>query len=186
MFVDGAWLAMLGIAVLAIVLWSIYRHYTGVHRKLAVPGGAIFRVEAHRQAMIVPVDEINQAIMRTVAYARTLSPNVTAIHVTDDVDKGQQLRRDWEAAVLDVPMVLIDSPYRSFVAPVISYIDALDKADPGQYVTVVVPEFRSLWPWQRFLHNQSARRLRNALTERPNTVIIEVPYHLSASDLDEA
>jgi hypothetical protein len=53
-------------------------------------------------------------------------------------------------------------------------------------VTVVVPEFRSLWPWQRFLHNQSARRLRNALTERPNTVIIEVPYHLSAPDLDEA
>jgi hypothetical protein len=132
--------------------------------------------------MLVPVDEINQAIMRTVAYARSLSPNVTALHITDDVDHGQQLRRDWEAAVLDVPMVLIDSPYRSFVAPVISYIDALDKADPGQYVTVVLPEYRSLWPWQRFLHNQSARRLRSALTERPNTVIIEVPYHLSEAD----
>jgi amino acid transporter len=184
-FVDGAWIAMLAIAVLAIVLWSIYQHYTGVHRKLAVPAGSIFRVEPHRQAMIVPVDEINQAIMRTVAYARSLSPNVTAIHITDDVDHGQQLRRDWEAAVLDVPMVLIDSPYRSFVAPVISYIDALDKADPGQYVTVVVPEYRSLWPWQRFLHNQSARRLRSAIEERPNTVIIEVPYHLSSPELGE-
>jgi amino acid transporter len=181
-FMDGAWMAMLGIAVLAVLLWAIFRHYTGVHRKLAVPTGAIFRVEPHRQAMLVPVDEINQAIMRTVAYARSLSPNVTALHITDDVDHGQQLRRDWEAAVLDVPMVLIDSPYRSFVAPVISYIDALDKADPGQYVTVVLPEYRSLWPWQRFLHNQSARRLRSALTERPNTVIIEVPYHLSEAD----
>jgi hypothetical protein len=185
-FTEGAWIAMLGIALLAVLLWSIYRHYTGVHRKLAVPPGAIFRAEPHRQAMVVPVDEINQAVLRTVAYARTLSPNVTAIHVTDDVELGQELKRQWEAAVLDVPIVLINSPYRSFVAPVLSYIDALDKADPGQYVTVVLPEYRSLLPWQRWLHNQSARRLRNAVVERPNTVIIEVPYHLSAADTDEA
>ncbi|MGH7555992.1 MAG: APC family permease, partial [Longimicrobiales bacterium] len=181
-FVDGAWIAMVGIVVLAVLLWAIYKHYTGVERKLEVPRGAIFRAEPHRQAMLVPVDEINQAVMRTVSYARSLSPNVTALHITDDVDSGQRLRREWESMVLDVPMVLINSPYRSFVTPVISYIDALDKADPGQYVTVVLPEYRALWPWQRFLHNQSARRLKNAVAERPNTVIIEVPYHLSAPD----
>jgi amino acid transporter len=179
-FVDGAWMAMLAIAALAVLLYWIYRHYTGVERKLAVPQGAIFRAEAHKQAMIVPVDQINQAVMRTVAYARSLSSNVTALHITDDMDSGQDLKREWESMVLDVPMALINSPYRSFVAPVISYIDLLDRADPGQYVTVVLPEYRSLLPWQRFLHNQSARRLRNAVMERPNTVIIEVPYHLSA------
>jgi hypothetical protein len=176
---------MVGIVVLAVLLWAIYKHYTGVERKLEVPRGAIFRAEPHRQAMLVPVDEINQAIMRTVSYARSLSPNVTALHITDDVDSGQQLRREWESMVLDVPMVLINSPFRSFVTPVISYIDALDKADPGQYVTVVLPEYRALWPWQRILHNQSARRLRSAVMERPNTVIIEVPYHLAAPDEEQ-
>jgi len=184
-FIDGAWIAMVAIVVLAALLWAIYRHYTGVERKLAVPRGAIFRVEPHRQAMLIPVDEINQAVLRTIAYARSLSPNITALHITDDMESGQQLRRDWERVVLDVPMVLINSPFRSFVTPVISYIDALDKADPGQYVTVVLPEYRTPWPWQRILHNQSARRLKNALADRPSTVIIEVPYHLAAADTAE-
>jgi hypothetical protein len=132
--------------------------------------------------MLIPVDELNQAVLRTVAYARSLSPNVTALHVTDDMERGQELRDAWEKAVLDVPMVIINSPYRSFVQPVVSYVDALDRADPGQYVTVVLPEYRTPWPWQRVLHNQSAHRLKSALIERPNTVVIEVPYHLAAQE----
>jgi hypothetical protein len=184
-FAAGAWISMVAIIVIAAMLWAIYRHYTNVHRRLAVPAGAIFRAESHRQAMLIPVDEINQAVMRTVAYARSLSPNVTALHITDDMDNGQELRRNWEAAVLDVPMVLINSPYRSFVRPVVSYVDALDRADPGQYITVVLPEYRTPWPWQRYLHNQSAHRLKNALIERPNTVVVEVPYHLRSDDAED-
>jgi hypothetical protein len=80
--------------------------------------------------------------------------------------------------VLDIPLRIIHSPYRSFVAPLLHYVELLDRADPGQYVTVVMPEFRTRWPWQGFLHNQSSRRLKNALMDRPNTVIVEVPYHL--------
>ena len=68
----------------------------------------------------------------------------------------------------------------------LSYVDALDQADPGQYITVVLPEFVTAWPWQRWLHNQSARRLKKALTERPGTVIIEVPYHLALIEPIEA
>ena len=178
-FAAGAWISMVAIAILALVLWSVYRHYQNVHERLAVPEGAIFRVESHRQAMLIPVDEINQAVMRSLAYARSLSPNVTAIHVTDDMESALALRKEWEAAVLDVPLKIINSPYRSFVKPVVSYIDALDRADPGQYVTVVLPEYLTPWFWQRPLHNQSARRLKSALMERPNTVIVEVPYHLT-------
>ncbi len=179
-FVDGAWIAMVAIVVLAILLWLIYQHYRGVEAKIRFPGNEIFNPEQRgRQAMLIPVDGINRAVLRTVEYARTLSPNVTALHITDDMETGQQLRREWESTVLDVPFVLINSPFRSFVAPVLSYIDALDKADPGQFVTVVLPEYRARWPWQRWLHNQSSRRLKNTLIERPNTVIIEVPYLLA-------
>ena len=178
-FSEGAWLSMIAMFVLAIAFFSIYRHYTGVERRLAVPKGTLVETGARRkQVVLVPVDELNRAVLRVVDYARAISPNVTALHITDDIERGQELRTEWESAVLDVPMVLIDSPYRSFVAPVQSYIDALDRTDPGQYVTVVLPEFRTAWPWQRFLHNQSARRLRNALLDRPNTVIAEVPYQL--------
>jgi hypothetical protein len=67
----------------------------------------------------------------------------------------------------------------------VSYVDALDRADPGQYITVVLPEYRTPWPWQRYLHNQSAHRLKNALIERPNTVVVEVPYHLRSDDAED-
>jgi hypothetical protein len=185
-FTEGAWIAMVAIAILAVILWSIYRHYMGVERALRMPEGVIFSPEQRgQQALLIPVDEMNQAVLRTIDYARTLSPNVTALHVTDDMDKGQVLKRAWESTVLDIPLVLINSPYRSFVAPVLSYIDALDRADPGQYVTVVLPEYRTPWPWQRWLHNQSSRRLKNRLIERPNTVIIEVPYHLPELNADD-
>ena len=85
----------------------------------------------HRQAVLVPVDRLDRSTLRTVEYARTISPNVTAMHITDDLDQGQRLRSQWESAVLDVPLVIIDSPYRSFVTPVVSYIDALDRATRG-------------------------------------------------------
>ncbi len=179
-FNEGAWISMIAMLVLAFTFLAIYRHYTGVERRLAVPPGMIVPISGRqRQAVLVPVDEINQAVLQTVAYARTMSPNVTALHVTDDLEAAQRLREEWESTVLDVQLVIIDSPYRSFVAPVISYIEALNRSDPGQYVTVVLPEFRTAWPWQRFLHNQSARRLKNALLDRPNTVVTEVPYHLA-------
>ena len=158
------------------------------HGKPCICGdrGAIAETAKRRkQVVLVPVEELNRATLMIIDYARAISANVTALHITDDIERGQELRSDWESTVLDVPLVLIDSPYRSFVAPVQSYIDALDRTDPGQYVTVVLPEFRTAWPWQRFLHNQSARRLRNALLDRPNTVIAEVPYRLAGGD-DEA
>ncbi len=179
-FSEGAWISMIAMAVLGLTFYSIHQHYMGVRRKLEVPPGIIVDTsQRHRQVVLVPVDEIDRAVLRTVDYARTVSPNVTALHITDDVDEGQRLRREWESTVLDVPMVIIDSPYRSFVAPVVSYIDEIEKAEPGQFVTVVLPEFVTAWPWQRWLHNQSARRLRSALLERPHIVIIEVPYHLA-------
>ncbi len=179
-FVDGAWIAMVAIVILAGVLWSIYRHFEDVEHQIEMEEGTIFEpAKLHKQAVLVPVDSLNKVVLRTIDYARSISPNVTALHVTDDLEAGHELRRRWEAAVLDIPLLLINSPYRSFVAPVLSYVDALDRADPGQYVTVVLPEFRAPYPWQRWLHNQSAQRLKKALLDRRNTAIIEVPYHLT-------
>jgi amino acid transporter len=177
-FADGAWIAMLGIALLGVLLWAIHRHYAGVEEALDVPEGAIIDTRPTRQAVLIPVDRLDRSVLRTVEYARSISPNITALHITDDLAAGQALRDQWQASVLDVPLVIINSPFRSFVRPVVSYIDALDKADPGEYVTVVLPEFRTRFPWQKWLHNQSSSRLKSALLDRQNTVIIEVPFHL--------
>jgi hypothetical protein len=123
---------------------------------------------------------MNRATVRAAAYARSISNNVTALHVTDDPEDGASLRARWERHVLDVPLVVVESEYRSsLLGPVLAYIDALDRSDPQQVVTVVLPEYIARWPWQRMLHNKSSQRLKKALFDRPNTVVIEVPYHLS-------
>jgi amino acid transporter len=179
-FNEGAWISMIAMCVLGVTFYSIHRHYQGVERKIRVRAEHLVAPSQRRQVVLIPVDEINRAVLHTVDFARRISPNVRAIHVTDDRKQAQALRDEWNARVFDVPLILIDSPYRSFVAPVLSYIDALDEAERGEYVIVVLPEFVTAWPWQRWLHNQSARRLKNALRDAPNTVVVEVPYHLAA------
>jgi hypothetical protein len=186
-FLDGAWLTMAGMLVLITILWRVREHYRSVEAQLTsglVAGEepaaqqAFLAAAAHRQAVLVPVDEINRAVLRTIAYARVISDNVMALHVYDEREKGEELRRQWEELVPDVPLDIVESPYRSLVEPVLAYIDILDRAQPGQMVTVVLPEFITRWPWQRFLHNQLAVRLKKVLMERPNTVVVDVPYHL--------
>ncbi len=181
-FSDRAWMSMVAMVVLALTFHMIHRHYLGVERRLRVPADVIFVPQALRhQPVIVPVDEINQAVLRTVKFASTISPDVTALHVTDDPAATNLLREAWSRVMLDVPLVVIDSPYRSLVAPIVAYVDALHRRDAHAQVTVVLPEIITPWPWQRWLHNQSARRLRNALLGRPRTVVVEVPHHLGAS-----
>jgi hypothetical protein len=126
----------------------------------------------------MPVDELNRATARAAAYARSISNNVTAIHVTDDLADGEALRREWGRHVLDVPLIIVESEYRSLLGPVLAYVDALDRVDSKDTVTVILPEYLPRWPWQRILHNQSSQRLKKALLDRPHTVVVEVPYHL--------
>lgn len=185
-FLSGAWLSIVVMVLLVLLLWRIRGHYRSAKEQLD-PGPlgeepleyrAFLTATAEAPVVIIPVDEINMAVLRSVAYARAMASNVTAIHVTDDRERGEALRREWEERVPTVPIVVVESPYRSIVAPILAYVDALDRATPNQLVAVVVPEFIPRWPWQRLLYNQLARRLRSALFDRPNTVIVDIPYHL--------
>ena len=117
-------------------------------------------------------------MLRALDYACSISDNVTAVHLTDEVEEGETLRKRWQETIPETPIVVIESPYRSYVGPMLIYIDALDRAEPGAPITVVLPEFVPAHFWEGLLHNQSALRLKRALLHRPNTVIIGVPYQL--------
>jgi hypothetical protein len=127
---------------------------------------------------VVPVDSVSKATLRAVDYARSISENVVALHVTDDLENADRLRRDWEAVVLDAPLVVVDSPYRSFIAPVISYVEAVQEQSPNHMVTVVLPVYQAVYPWQQVLHNQIGSQLKKALREHEGVVTTEVIYHL--------
>jgi amino acid transporter len=185
-FTHGAWLSIAIMLLLVGVLWMIRKHYTAAAAQLGQGLTGAESAErfystasARSQSVIVPVDEINRAVLRTIAYARSISPSAVAIHVTDERSTAEALRRQWEESVPDTPLVIVESPYRSLIDPILAYVEGLDRSHPNGMVTVVLPEFVPKHFWQHFLHNQSAVRMKKVLLARPNTVVINVPYHLS-------
>jgi hypothetical protein len=128
--------------------------------------------------VVVPVDGINRAVLRTIAYARRLSSRVTAVHMTSDHAEGELLRRQWEEWVPDVPLVIVESQLGSFIEPLIAYLDALQHSQSEGFLTVVLPELVPKQAWKRLLHNQLSSRLKKALESRSNTLIATVPFEL--------
>jgi len=180
-FTHGAWISLLGIGLLIYLFTVIRRHYRRVAEQLevAVPSlAATPEARPRNQPVLVPVDKVNEAVRLAVDYARKTSENVTALHVSDDVSEADELGQRWEEVIPDVPLVVIESPYHSFIIPILTYIDALDHSHPGETITVLLPELVPARPWHRFLHNQSAAHLKKALRARPNTLVVGVPYLL--------
>jgi len=121
---------------------------------------------------------IHRGTVEALEYARSISPNVTALTVDLDPTQTAKLRLKWAEWEPDIPLVVLESPYRSIVRPLLGYIDRMERQGEGRYLTVVIPEFvPSRW-WQHFLHNQTALLIKAALLFRPGKVSVSVPYHL--------
>ncbi|MBI3976675.1 MAG: APC family permease [Chloroflexi bacterium] len=177
-FEDGAWIVLVILPIFIAIMLGIQRHYDSVAAQLRLAPVPVTLPRARPQPVVVPIAALNQATLRTLSYARSISPNVTAVHVTDDLAEAEALRRQWEEYRCDVPLIILESPYRSLIEPLLTYIDAIDQQDPEAPVTVVLSEFVPRHWWEQILHNQSALRLKWALFFRPNTVVVDFPYHL--------
>jgi len=176
-FALGAWMVLLLIPLLIGLMWAIARHYHEVEGALALDwAGEALPERAPR--VIVPVSRLDRAAFEALAYARSISADVTAVHVTDEREDLDEMRRRWEAWGGPVKLVILESPYRALLAPLMAYIEATETMDPSTPTTVVLPEFVPRHLWEYPLHNQTALRLKIRLFFRPNTVVIDVPYHL--------
>lgn len=177
-FTHGAWIVCVVIPVFILLMRAIHRHYQRAAAELAVSTPLDSRDIHH--TVIVPVSQLNRVARQTLAYAHSISDNVTAIHVSDDSDELDAFQRRWEQSGSDIPLILIESPYRALIGPLMSYLDEVEKQRPGDTITVVLPEFVAHHLWEHILHNQTALRLKAALLFRPGTVVISVPYHLGS------
>jgi amino acid transporter len=177
-FEHGAWMVIVLIPILVMTMRAINHHYVKVADLLALDNLDEPVPNIAEPYVIIPVPGINRATQRTLAIALKLSHNVTAIHVTDDREAGDRLRERWEALVDDVPLVVLESPFRALVGAVQTYLDALQQREPDRTVIVVLSEFVPHYPWEYVLHNQTALALKGVLFLRPNTVVMDVPYHL--------
>ena len=175
-FTRGAWVVLVLIPLLIMIFRAINRHYMTAAGELAAQ--TPLKPEDIEHTVIVPISAINRVARQTVAYARSISPNVTAVFITDDEAEIEEMRRNWESLNSEVPLVIIESPYRSIVGPLLSYLDEIERQRPEDTITVVLPEFIARHWWEQFLHNQTALRIKASLLFRPGIVVTSVPYHL--------
>jgi amino acid transporter len=175
-FALGAWLIIVIIPVLVAGMVFVHRQYERRRVEAEVRPEVVIGPPRQRQHVIIPVPEVTRDVIQAVKFGRTMSDDVTAIHVTDDLDLADELRERFERQVPGVPLVIVESPYRELVRPLIRYLEfAADRAE-GDIVVVLLPEFVARHWWERYLFNQNARRIRDALLGRPNILIADIPY----------
>ncbi len=181
-FALGAWVVILVIPTLVALMLAIHRHYRFIEDMLTIdrPEAALRPLRGLR--VVVPVAWADRAALNALTFARQLASDVVAVHVSLDPGEAARLRRRWAELGIDVPLVVIDSPYRAVVQPLLAYIDALRREDPKTPVVVVLPEIVPRYPWQYLLHNLTALRLKLALFFRPNVVVVDMPYHLGPAE----
>jgi hypothetical protein len=204
-FTHGAWMVVVLIPLLVLLFRSISRHYREVADELVVtpeervtkPTLDPARIE---HTLLIAVAGANEPALAAAAYARSLTgredeppgrpdgrepgtrrrTRIVALHVTDDPAAGERIRQRWERLETGVPLVVIESPVRSLLGPLLAYVDRLQRdvrAGHVAVVTVLLPEYIPAHWWEHLLHTQTALMLKGALLFRPHTAVTSVPYH---------
>jgi hypothetical protein len=174
------------IPVLVVMMLFINHQYRSSAAKLAVRDDGVLPAPHREERVIVPIPGLNRAVVHAINVGRSIAPDVRAVLVSDEPDEAAAIGRRWERQMPDVPLVVVESPYRALVGPLIAYLDVLDSAWPPEkdapITFVVIPEYVARSWWERLLYNQSAKRLRTALLGRPHTVVVAVPYRRDDDD----
>jgi amino acid transporter len=183
-FLEGAWIVVVLIPLLVLMFLAISRHYNRVERE------KVSDIPVHpqdiRHRVIVPIAGLDRAAIQSLAYARSITKHVIAVHVAIDVEDANKVREAWErwqkhlAEEEETQLIIIESPYRSLSRPLLAYIDTIHELFPADTVTVILPEFVVAHWWEQILHNQTALRLKASLLFRPGIVVTSVPQHLSS------
>lgn len=173
-FALGAWLIVLIIPLIVAAMRFVHRQYERRRVETHVRPEVILGRPRRAQRVIVPAPEVTRDVIQAVKFGQTMSDDVTVVHVTDDVERGEEIRDRFLRQVPGVPFVIVESPYRSLVRPLIRYLEM--SADPNDVLVVLLPEYIARHWWEKYLFNENARRIRNALLGQKNILVADVPF----------
>ncbi len=177
-FRDGAWIVLISTPALVLIFFGIHRHYSNLAKNLTLDN---FNQphNIRRQRVLLLLSNVHRGSMLAFNYARTISRDITAVHISLDPVQAEKVQQKWEQWGDGIRLVIIESPYRLLLEPLLEYIDKLYRLrQPDEVITVVVPQFVTEHWWSNLLHAQTALWLRMALLFKPGIVIIEVPYQV--------
>ena len=183
-FMHGAWVALLGMVIFYGTMTAIRRHYDRVSDEIAAeeerPDDYVRPSRVHS---IVLVSKIHKPTLRALAYAKLMrSDKLEAVSISVDTAETKALKEEWERRGINVPLKILDSPYREITRPVIDYVKGLRRESPRDVVSVIIPEYVVGHWYEHLLHNQSALRLKGRLLFTPGVMVTSVPYQLVSSE----
>lgn len=176
-FLSGAWMVVIAIPLLVLLLRAINSHYRSLDAALSLDRIPADGETAARPIIIVPIARLDRPARQAIAFANSLGPEAVAVHITNDPDQADAMRAAWPEWAGTTELVVVESPYRALIGPLLAYMDALQRQAPDRPILVVLAEFVPRHWWEHFLHNQTALRLKIRLFARPNTIVADVPYH---------
>ncbi|HEY3249212.1 MAG TPA: APC family permease [bacterium] len=186
-FARGAWIVMLLVPLNVWIMYRIHQHYEEVRAQLSLVG-ATPPDPVRRHKVVVPIAGLHRGVLAALQYARSVSDDVVAVVVDIDPRRTEDIREKWERWGMGIPLVVLESPYRSVIDPLLQYLDDLEwEIGFDQRITVVLPEFVPTRWWHFFLHGQAALLLKLALYFRRRhghraSVVTDVPYYLETPE----
>ncbi|MFT4218996.1 MAG: APC family permease [Microbacterium sp.] len=181
-FTHGAWLVFLAIPVLSLLMIGVHRYYRDVEHEIRADDATHFG--AAGDVALILVNRLQKPVIKAVDYALAAHHDTTiAVHVSVAKDDTAALEEAWKEHGMPVPLVIIDSPYRTYSGPVAAFIARYRAAHGPSIVTVYLPQYIVGHWWENLLHNRRARRLAHQLMLVHGVSISLVPWLLDSSEL---
>lgn len=183
-FLLGAWLVVVAIPVVVGLFAAIHRHYQYVAQRLSIqdiaPRSYIPKPkpEVITHPAVVVVGHLNRGTVEALDYARTIADEIVAVHVDIGSTDREKLQEKWRKLESDIPLHIIDSPYRSVIDPIVNFVSEFEERYPDLFTTIIIPAFVTRNWWDGILHNQTTLFLKNALRAKKSRVVTTVRYYL--------
>jgi amino acid transporter len=178
-FREGAWIVLLLTPLLVTIFFTIHHHYKDLASHLTLDKFSGLPARHTRHRVVMPVSGIHQGTLEGLHYAKLLSDDVTAVHVSIDPLETEKVQKKWKTWGEGTRLIILDSPFRLFIEPLLKYLEEImDKRQPNETITIVVPQFIPSKRWHNALHMRTADVLRQELLSKPGVVVTDVPYQL--------
>jgi hypothetical protein len=177
-FMVGAWIIIVLIPLIIPVFLAIHRHYARVADQLRLMPLQAVPPQRIDHFVLMPIDDVNYASLRAMSFARTICKDITVLHIATDAARAEKIQQKMAIYAPDLKLVIVESPLRTFMRPLQTYVELLHDEHPGGFMTIVLPEFITAHWWERFLHNRTADHLTQAFKKHPNIAVVNIPYLL--------
>jgi hypothetical protein len=178
-FVMGAWVVVILIPLIVLMFLRIHAHYMELRKRLSLDNCPMPQPFHHTVCVLVPA--VHRGVIPAIQYARSMGGDVRGVYVEVNPEQTGRLHEKWARWAPDIPLVVLESPYRALVEPVLRYLDEVEAERSDDVVTVIIPEFVASKWWEKLLHNHSGLMLKFALLAKRGVVVTNVRYHLDCA-----